>query len=106
MIHLPIRLFVLNKLTTSQAVRYGHRRAVKMLLHKGAHPNVKDSSDKPALYYAAWAERSAMLLLLFKKDAGLKIKNHGAGTALAAAVKKRFYAAIKLLLAHSAKVDY
>ncbi len=78
---------------------------LKLLLDKGANPNIASIDGQTPLMYAARAGNlEVMELLLAKKADPLAVAGSGA-VALMAAAASRNAAAVKLLLEHGANVD-
>ena len=78
---------------------------LKLLLDKGANPNIASIDGQTPLMYAARAGNlEAMELLLAKKAEPLAVAGSGA-VALMAAAASRNAEAVKLLLEHGANVD-
>lgn len=78
----------------------GKPTMVKILLERGAKPNVTDSSHETALHWAAAMDQIESIRLLLAAGASATIRNSAGKTALDVAIYEGRAGAIKILSAH------
>ena len=96
-----------NGTALMQAAVSGSDEVVKLLLAKGADPNVRDNMGVTALIYAAARPDESIVKLLLDggADANINVMDSFGGTALTAAVRRHDAAIVKMLLAKGADVN-
>ena len=86
------------------AVRYGHRNVVKLLLEHGADVNVQVEHYGNALQAAAYRENQEIISLLLERGADINVQGGYYGNALQAAAAGGHPRTVKLLLDYGADV--